>query len=201
MGKKAIKVVVCILTAAVLIFGGYGIYFLLDTDGDMEKVCIESSSKNATEFDYMSDSKDPHRYYTLSLNGDGEYQELFIFDEQPFLFIKHTGRYHLTLKTDPEKVTSVAVGSLLVPPRDGSERGRLIFFSDNSARIAKCTYTLLENGEKSEETRKIPPAQDFIIFIDDIGTDASGNTRTVGKADFFDENGELVYTSYVSSDS
>lgn len=89
----------------------------------------------------------------------------------------------------------------MVPPRNGSERGRFVFFSDNSAGIAKCTYTLLENGEKSEETRKIPPAQDFIIFIDDIGTDASGNTRTVGKADFFNESGELVYTSYISSES
>ena len=93
--KKTIISVICILTAAVLILGGYGIYFLIDTDGDMEKVCIESSSKKSTEFDYISDSKDPHRYYALSLNGDDKYQELFIFDEQPFLFIKHTGRYHL----------------------------------------------------------------------------------------------------------
>ena len=198
--KKTIRSVICILTAAVLILGGYGIYFLIDTDGDMEKVCIESSSKKSTEFDYISDSKDPHRYYALSLNGDDKYQELFIFDEQTFLFIKHNGRYHHALKTYPEKA-SVKVGSLLVPPRNGSERGRFVFFSDNSAGIAKCTYTLLENGEKSEETRKIPPAQDFIIFIDDIGTDASGNTRTVGKADFFNESGELVYTSYISSES
>lgn len=171
MSKKQ-KIILIICAVATTIIVALAIYtgvFFHTTVADMEKVCVENSTTNATEFELWGEiSLDASYRFGIPLNGNEKEQELFIFKEKPFGFIKSTKRYELIYQSQNSKSP---VGSLMFK-FENTENNTLIFYSKNSDHISDITSVTSKyvNGRAIEKTTKydFSPEEAFIIFTEEL---------------------------------
>ncbi|MDD6011695.1 MAG: hypothetical protein PUC33_02495, partial [Oscillospiraceae bacterium] len=87
------------------------------------------------------------------------------------------------------------VGSVYFSVKDEDDRDLeyryLLYYSSNKIEARKCVYTIRENDNIYEKTKKLQPYVAFGFLIP-CGTNMDPDIKVI-KASFYDKEGNLVY--------
>jgi len=162
---------------------------------DIEQYCIESTAVNATAFTRKEYNEIDYTFW-VSEDGSSDLQELFIFKNAQWGFIKGTRNWdRYSFIYHASSGIEEIVSDVMFTPRDRNNKKRstniLVFYSSNKHNIANYIFTIEENDRIITETGIIVPKKAFVVVLPDLGT-KDGITRKFIKVEFFDDEGNLV---------
>lgn len=210
--NKSKKIILCILiviSALVLSFGVYVLYFYCTTQNANE-IIEELNSRSENEkpnFEKLdkatvsnSESYDFNNYVFFVNNSvfENQKQEMAIYKKKHFLFTDWC-RYTVNWDTVGHvPATEEPVGSLTaqIERDDGSESFVCAFYSDNNSdkNISKMNYTLYSNGDEFG-TNSIEKIDDdiMVIIVDHLGEETIGQYISLSSAKFYDSKDNLIF--------
>lgn len=193
--RKTVKTIVGTLLGAVIaaavVFLALFLQFWFSTTNDIEAACLDESQTGATNFYITGDGDLEHYLFAVAQDGDDtKGQELLVFYEQPFAWVKYTKRYTLDVLVAGQPPQEAADIFRFIP--NGESHGRIVFYSNNKVGADRGTYTAAfnENGKDYTVTvdYSFSPEQPFICVS------APVNGLDDLKSAEFTSGGQSVYT-------
>jgi len=200
---KKLTLIAClsILSIAFIVVAVKFVVYYTGTISKSEIVseCISSSQTKADSFALFYEPSHPRYAFLVAENGSSD--ELFVYEEEQFLFFKIHNRFSLYNYNTSNNAETEEVGSSLLISKDKNGQfdstKTMVYFSSNKNKISKCTYTLEINGTEKEVLEKIDPEKCFAVFIPSLGT-LNGEKRAVKNVQFLDSSNRVVYSEQIA---
>lgn len=162
---------------------------------NLQHYCTSNSAVNSKSFTRTEIETNPNYAFWVSSDKNVvDKQELFIFREVSFAFIKDTNRFVYVNSTSNNSIEKVS--SIMFTPNNAygkkMDTNLLVFWSGNSYGISTYLFKFQENGNICTLEGGVSSEQEFIISLPKIGIDDGVNREFIG-AYFYDIDGNLVY--------